>query len=127
MAELGDVDVGCSLDCGLSTCCCAGLGCCRQRVSGSNDSIAFLAAGGTVVYKHLEDGEIITVDSGSVVGFEDTVDLGIKFNGKFCTCCCGGEGCCSTTLRGPGRVYLQSMSFARFSAAVTQAMEERGE
>lgn len=126
MAELGDVTVGCDLDCSLTTCCCAGFGCCRQKLSGSNDSIAFLAAGGTVVYKHLEENETITVDSGSVVGIESTVELGITFNGKFCTCCCGGEGCFSTTLKGPGRVYLQSMSFARFSAAVAQSMEDRG-
>lgn len=46
MSQLGDVDVGCDLDCGLSTCCCAGLGCCRQKVTGESDSIVFLAAGG---------------------------------------------------------------------------------
>ena len=128
MTELGDVDVGCSLDCSLRTCCCAGLGICRQKLSGSDGSIAFLNAGGTIVYKNLKDGEIITVDSGSVVGFEDSVRLGIRFNGKIGTCCCGGEGCFSTTLKGPGRVYLQSMSFKRFKAAVTQTIteEERG-
>jgi uncharacterized protein (AIM24 family) len=99
---------------------------CRQKLSGTDGSIAFLNAGGTIVYTHLKDGEIITVDSGSVVGFEDTVDLGIKWNGRVCgccTCCCGCEGCCSTTLKGPGRVYMQSMSFARFQAAVTQTIE----
>ena len=130
MAELGDVDVGCDLDCGITTCCCAGLGLCRQKLSGTDDSIAFLNAGGTIVYKHLKDGETITVDSGSVVGFEDTVDLGIQWNGRMfgcCTCCFGGEGCCSTTLKGPGRVYMQSMSFKRFQAAVSQTIQDRGD
>jgi uncharacterized protein (AIM24 family) len=130
MAELGDVDVSCDVDCGITTCCCAGFGLCRQKLSGSDDSIAFLNAGGTIVYKHLKEGEVITVDSGSVVGFEDTVDLGIQWNGRVCgccTCCCGGEGCCSTTLKGPGRVYMQSMSFGRFQAAVAQTIEDRGD
>jgi uncharacterized protein (AIM24 family) len=126
LSELGDVNVGCNLDCSITTCCCAGLGLCRQKLSGSDDSIAFLSAGGTIVFKRLNDGEVITVDSGSVVGFEETVGLGIKWNGRLCgccTCCCGGEGCCSTTLKGPGRVYLQSMSFHRFQAAVSQTIE----
>lgn len=124
MSELGDVDVGCDLDCSGPTWCCAGLGFCRQQLSGSDGSIAFLNAGGTIVYKLLQEGETITIDSGSVVGFEDSASLGCALNGKFCTCCFGGEGCFSTTLTGPGRVYLQSMSFQRFSAAVTQTISE---
>jgi hypothetical protein len=107
MSHLGDADVGCSLDCSYKTCCCAGLGCCRQKITGSDDSIAFLAAGGTIVYKHLADGETITVDTNSVVALEESVSLGITPNGKLGTCLCGGEGCFSTTLTGPGRVYLQ--------------------
>lgn len=109
MSELGDVDVGCDLDCSYRTCLCAGLGCCRQKLEGSIDSIAFLAAGGTLVYKHLEAGETITVDTNSVVAFEDSVTLGIIPNGRLCglTCLCGGEGLFSTTLTGPGRVYMQ--------------------
>ncbi|KAG7355722.1 mitochondrial biogenesis AIM24 [Nitzschia inconspicua] len=126
LSELGDVDVGCNLDFGITTCCFAGLGLCRQKLSGSDDSIAFLNAGGTIVYKLLKPDEVITVDSASVVAFEESVDLGIKWNGRLCgccTCCCGGEGCCSTTLKGPGRVYMQSMSFSRFQAAVSQTIE----
>lgn len=109
MSELGDVDVGCDLDTSCTTCCCAGLGCCRQKITGSDDSIAFLAGGGTIVYRHLQKGETITVDTTSVVAFEESVKLGIISNGKLCsvTCCCGGEGIFSTTLTGPGRVYLQ--------------------
>jgi len=128
MSELGDVDVGCDLDCSPTTCCCAGLGCCRQKLSGTEGSIAFLNAGGTIVYKRLKEGETITIDTNSVVGFEDSADLGCRFNGRIGTCCFGGEGCFSTTLTGPGRVYLQSMSFERFKAAVTQTIteEERG-
>lgn len=127
MAELGDVDVGCDLDCSVGTCCCAGIGLCRQKLEGTPDSIAFLNAGGTIVYKNLQPGEKITIDSSSVVGFESTTNLGITFNGKLCTCLFGGEGCFSTTLEGPGRVYMQSMNFERFKAAVSQTITERGD
>ena len=108
MAELGDVDVGCNLDCSCVSWCGAGLGCCRQKVSGSEGSVAFLNAGGTLVFKDLKEGETVTIDAGSLVGFEDSAKLGCSFNGGFCTCCCGGEGCFSTTIKGPGRVYMQS-------------------
>lgn len=128
MSELGDVDVGCNLDCGCISWCGAGLGCCRQEIKGSEGSMAFLNAGGTLVFKDLKDGETVTIDAGSLVGFEDSAKLGCAFNGGFCTCCCGGEGCFSTTITGPGRVYMQSMSYERFSAAVAQTIseEERG-
>lgn len=127
MTQMGDVDVGCDLDCSLMTCCCAGLGYCRQKISASDDSIAFLAAGGTLIYKFLRDGETITVDSGSVLAFEDSVNLGMTPNGRICTCLCGGEGCFSTTLTGPGKVWLQSMNFKKFQAAVVQTTEmDRG-
>eukprot|EP00535_Pseudo-nitzschia_heimii_P000429 CAMPEP_0197188234 /NCGR_PEP_ID=MMETSP1423-20130617/17490_1 /TAXON_ID=476441 /ORGANISM="Pseudo-nitzschia heimii, Strain UNC1101" /LENGTH=302 /DNA_ID=CAMNT_0042640021 /DNA_START=55 /DNA_END=963 /DNA_ORIENTATION=- len=124
MSELGQVDVGCDLDCSPATWCCAGLGFCRQKLSGDDGSIAFLNAGGTIIFKSLREGETVTIDSGSLVGFEDTARMGCRFNGKFCTCCFGGEGCFSTTLSGPGRVYLQSMSFGRFAAAVQQTISE---
>ena len=124
MSQMGDVDVDCHRDCNCATCCCAGLGCCRQKITASDDSIAFLAVGGTVVYKVLKDGETIIVDSNSVVAFEDTVELGIRSNGRFCTCCCGGEGCFSTTLTGPGQIWMQSMSFNKFQAAVQQTVYE---
>ena len=107
LAELGDVNVSCDMDCGFSTCCCAGFGLFRQKITGTRDSVAFLAAGGTLLYRKLEPGEVITVDSSSVVAFEQSVSVGIAPNGRFCTCCCGGEGCFSTTLTGPGKVFIQ--------------------
>lgn len=101
------LSLACDMDCALSTCCCAGLGLCRQKIKGTKDSIAFLAAGGTLIYRDLEAGEQIIVDSRSVVAFEETVVVGIIPNGRFCTCCCGGEGCFSTTLTGPGKIFMQ--------------------
>jgi len=114
MTQIGDVKVGHDCDCGPRTCCCAGFGVCRQKISGSEDSIAFVTAGGTIVYKELGEDETIIVDSGSVLAHDETVQLGITPNGRFCTFLCGGEGCCSTTLSGPGKVWMQSMNFQKF-------------
>jgi uncharacterized protein (AIM24 family) len=107
MSQLGNVSVSCDADCSLATCCCAGFGCCRQKIGGTQDSIAFLAAGGTLLYRNLEPGELIIVDSRSVVAIENSVTIGITSNGRCCMCFCGGEGCCSTTLTGPGKVFIQ--------------------
>ena len=147
MSHLGEADVGCDLDCSFRTCLCAGLGCCRQKITASDGSVAFLAAGGTIIYRNLKGNETITVDTTSVVAYESSVSLGITANGRFCTCCCGGEGIFSTTLTGPGRVYLQvsihlflclqsfdflltgssfaqSYGFKKFAAAVQQTVTE---
>lgn len=107
MTHLGEVDVACDQDLNPKTVCCAGFGCCRQKITGDDNSLVFLAAGGTLVYKKLEEGETVTVDSRSVVAIEESVHLDIVSNGRFCTCCCGGEGCFSTTLTGPGKVFMQ--------------------
>ena len=55
------------------------------------------------------------VDTNSVVAWEETVEYGVKKNsGGLCMCCCGGEGFFSTQLTGPGEVYVQSYSHAKF-------------
>jgi uncharacterized protein (AIM24 family) len=99
--------LGCDLDCSPATCCCGGFGCCRQKISGTKDSVFFVASGGTPIFANLEAGETVTVDSASVTMIENTVTLGIVPNGRICMCCFGGEGCCSTTLTGPGKVFMQ--------------------
>jgi len=116
MAGVGKVDVDWNVDCGCLTSTCGGLGCIRQQVTG--DGTGFLAAGGTVVVKELGPNETIVIDSDSVVGFEHTATLGVRLAGGPLTCCFGGEGLCVNTLQGPGKVILQSMSFAKFRAAV---------
>jgi len=120
--------IGCDLDCSPKTCCCAGLGCCRQKIQGGDGDIAFLAAGGTLVYRQLEAGETIIVDTKSLVAMENSVEMGIAPNGRIGMCCCGGEGCFSTTLTGPGKVFMQSMGFSKFRSAIeSRTMDDRGD
>jgi len=129
MSQLGDVDVGCDLDCNMSTCCCAGYGCCRQRISKKQPNtqsaaVAFLAAGGTIVTKDLSDGETIIVNGSDILAQEDTVRIGVIPSGGCGMMFCGGQGCCLTTATGPGKVYMQSMSFNKFMGAVQQVVVE---
>jgi len=46
MTQLGNVEVGHDFDCSPKICCCAGFGVCRQKLSGPNESIVFVSAGG---------------------------------------------------------------------------------
>jgi uncharacterized protein (AIM24 family) len=116
MSSLGDVKTVANFDCNPLTCCFGGLGCARQEISGSGT--AFLAAGGTILKKDLQANETIIVDHASVVGYEDSAIFGIKRAGGCCMCLCGGEGMFVNTLKGPGAVYMQSMSFEKYRQAV---------
>ena len=127
LAKIGRVKVGCDIDCTPPPFCCAGLGFRRQKIIGDDGSIAFLVAGGTIVYRQLNKGEKVTVDSRSVIAVEESVQMGMIFNGSIGACCFGGEGCFSTTATGPGRIYMQSSSFTKFSQAVQQTViDDRG-
>lgn len=112
LSNVGDVEVTVNCDCGVTGCCIRGMGCIRQSSKGSGT--VFLEAGGTVLTRTLGAGEKIVVDSDSVVGFQDTVQLGYQMNGGPCTWCFGGEGCCNLTMSGPGNIMIQSMSREKF-------------
>jgi uncharacterized protein (TIGR00266 family) len=82
-----------------------------QRLTG--DGMVFVHAGGTVIEKDLAPGEVIRVDTGCIAAFATTVDYDIQFVGGFTNALFGGEGLFLAKLTGPGKVYLQSLPFAR--------------
>jgi uncharacterized protein (TIGR00266 family) len=90
-----------------------------QRLEG--DGMAFVHAGGMMVEKHLSSGESLRVDTGCIVGFSPGVDYDIQFVGGFKNALFGGEGVFLARLRGPGRVFLQSLPFSRLADRVIQA------
>ena len=84
-----------------------------QRLQG--DGWAFLHAGGTIREMTLAPGELIRIDTGCIVAFEPSVDFDIQFVGKLKSALFGGEGLFFATLRGPGRIWLQSLPFSRLA------------
>jgi uncharacterized protein (TIGR00266 family) len=82
-----------------------------QRLTG--DGLVFVHAGGTIIEKDLAAGETLRVDTGCLVAFSTTVDYDIKFVGGFKNALFGGEGLFFAKMTGPGKVYLQSLPFAR--------------
>ncbi len=97
-----------------------------QKLSG--DGLCFAHAGGTVIARDLAPGESVRVDTGCLVAFQPSVDYDIQFVGGFTNALFGGEGLFLATLRGPGRVYLQTLPFSRLAdrmkAAITVNREQ---
>lgn len=91
-----------------------------QRLQG--DGLAFIHAGGTVVERNLAAGEVLRVDTGCIVGFQSHVDYDIEFVGGIKSALFGGEGLFFATLRGPGRVWLQSLPLSRLAGRIVAAV-----
>lgn len=87
-----------------------------QKFSGQGT--VFIHACGDFVEKDLQPGETVKVDTGSVVGFESTVKYDITRAGGIKTSVFGGEGLFLTTLTGPGKVIIQSMSIVNLANAL---------
>jgi uncharacterized protein (TIGR00266 family) len=95
-----------------------------ERLQG--DGLAFVHAGGTLYERTLAAGETIRVDTGCIVGFQPSVDYDIEFVGKIKSALFGGEGLFFATLRGPGRIWLQSLPFSRLAGRIVAAARMRG-
>lgn len=83
------------------------------------DGMAFLHAGGTIVQKEL-NGQTLKVDTGCVVGFSAGIDFDIERAGNLKSMFFGGEGLFLATLKGHGRVYLQSLPFSRLAQRIVR-------
>jgi len=78
------------------------------------DGKVFVHAGGTVVEKQLA-GETLAVDTGCLVAFQPSVEYDIARAGNLKSMMFGGEGLFLATLRGTGKVWLQSLPFSRLA------------
>ncbi|MBZ4688170.1 MAG: hypothetical protein PWQ96_480 [Clostridia bacterium] len=90
-----------------------------QKIEG--DGMAFCHAGGTIVKKELQPGEIVRVDTGCLVAMTSNVNYDIQFVKGIKTALFGGEGLFFATLQGPGTVWLQSLPFSRLASRVFAA------
>ncbi len=86
------------------------------------DGMAFIHAGGSILVRDLMPNEVIYVDTGSLVAFQSTVDFNIKMVTGVSNMMFGGEDLFLTTLKGPGRVWMQSMPFPRLVVNIREAI-----
>lgn len=90
---------------------------------------AFIHAGGDSIEFRLAPGQILQVDTGCIVGFDESVDYDVQLAGGIKTAIFGGEGLFLATLTGPGRVILQSMTLEKLRRELTPIRtggDERG-
>jgi uncharacterized protein (TIGR00266 family) len=84
------------------------------------DGLACIHAGGTVIEKELR-GESLRVDTGCLVAFEPHIEYSIERAGNLKSMVFGGEGLFLATLKGHGRVWLQSLPFSRLAGRIVGA------
>ncbi len=94
-----------------------------QKLEG--DGKAFVHAGGTVIEKTLNN-ETLRVDTGCVVAFEPQIDFDVQTAGGLKSMIFGGEGIFLATLRGTGKVWLQSMPIRKLVQALAPYGNNRG-
>ena len=87
-----------------------------QRLSGNG--MVFCELDGSICVKDLAPGEILRVDSGNIAAFEASVDYSAEMVKGFKNILFGGEGLFLSTLRGPGRVWLQTMTVSELAKKI---------
>ena len=87
-----------------------------EKLSGEGN--VFIHACGDFIEFDLKPDEIIKVDTGSVVGWDSTVQYNIERVKGIKTIFFGGEGLFLTKLRGPGHVIIQSMNLGNLASAL---------
>lgn len=85
------------------------------------DGLAFVHAGGSIKEIDLQPGEMIRVDTGCLVAMTQEVEYNIEFVKGVKTAIFGGEGLFFASLRGPGKVWLQSLPFSRLADRMAAA------
>jgi uncharacterized protein (TIGR00266 family) len=90
------------------------------------DGWVFIHASGTLVQRDLAPGEVLKVDTGCVVAYMPSVDFDIQFVGGIKSAIFGGEGLFFATLRGPGRIWLQSLPLSRLADRIYSAAPKGG-
>jgi len=73
----------------------------------------FIHGGGDFVEFSLNMGEVLQVNTGCIVAFDESVAYDIEMVGGIKTAIFGGEGLFLATLTGPGRVIVQSMTLEK--------------
>lgn len=89
------------------------------------DGKAFVHAGGTVIERQMNN-DMLRIDTGCIVAYEPTLDFDIETAGSLKSMVFGGEGLFLATIRGTGKVWLQSMPISKLIRALAPMGGNRG-
>jgi uncharacterized protein (AIM24 family) len=90
-----------------------------QKLEG--DGWVFVQMGGMVVERELGPGEELHVDTGCIAALLPSVEFDLVGAGGVKSALFGGEGLFFARLRGPGKVWIQSLPFARLAGRMLAA------
>ncbi len=110
------VIIGIEIQRKLGTGLFGGEGFIMQKLEG--DGLAFVHAGGLVIERELKPGEMLRVDTGCIVAFTSGVSYDIEFVKGVKNVIFGGEGLFFATLRGPGKVWVQTIPISRLASRI---------
>lgn len=82
-----------------------------QKLTGPG--VAFIHGGGDFIEFNLTPGEVLQVDTGCIVAFDDSVNYDVQMAGGISASLFGGEGLFLATLTGPGRAWVQTMTLSK--------------
>jgi len=112
------VSIGIAFQRRLGTGIFGGEGFIMEKLDG--DGLAFVHAGGYIMEKELKAGEILKIDTGCVVAYQPTIDFDIEFIKGIKNWMFGGEGLFFAILRGPGKVWIQSLPISRLAGRIVE-------
>ena len=110
------VSIGIEFQRKLGTGLFGGEGFIMEKIEG--DGMAFMHAGGHVLERDLQPGELLKIDTGCIVAFTGGVSYDIQFVGGIKNTLFGGEGLFFATLRGPGKVWIQTLPISRLASRI---------
>jgi uncharacterized protein (TIGR00266 family) len=129
LAAARGVSIGIAFQRKVMTGLFGGEGFIMQKLDG--DGWVFVQMGGTIVERELKAGEELHVDTGCLAAYTPSVDFDLIMAGGVKTALFGGEGLFFARLRGPGKVWIQSLPFSRLAGRMMAAAggggQNRGE
>ncbi|MEO0032608.1 MAG: hypothetical protein RIS94_2366 [Pseudomonadota bacterium] len=125
LAAARGVSIGIAFQRKVMTGLFGGEGFIMQKLDG--DGWVFVQMGGTLVERELAPGEQLHVDTGCLAAYTPTVDFDLVGAGGVKSVLFGGEGLFFARLTGPGKVWIQSLPFARLAGRMMAAARGGGQ
>jgi len=94
-----------------------------QEITGPG--MVFLAIPGEVHERTLGDGETLLIDPGHIAMFEPSVQYDINMVKGIKNVLFAGEGLFLATLRGPGKIWLETMPISNLAAKILKFLPKK--
>ena len=91
----------------------------------SGQGTVWVSSFGGIIEKDLQPGEVLSVDTGHIVAFQDHMQFSVRRVGGWKATILSGEGLV-TDFVGPGKLIMQTRHFPAFVAAIAPYLPKQG-